>query len=623
MVSGCRAVACPWPDVSPPNDAPDDEERIIADWLNPSSSPVAGNEPEAIRPLPEVMAAQMAAGQVVDSLAAVVRELVENAIDAQATRITVQLWPELGRVQVVDNGRGIGEDSLPWAAMAHSTSKVRHPQDLWQVNSLGFRGQALHSMAQAGTLTLCSRPALAEQGWAVTYARTGAPLSPQPTAMAPGTIATVADLFAQWPSRRQGLPAPARQLRAVQGVIQDLALCHPEITWIAQTNDRPWFTIAPGPTAQAILPQRLPRVAEVDLRERIQPHLYAVIGLPDRYHRARPDWVKVAVNGRVVTLPDLEQGLIQAFRHTLPRHRFPLCFLHLSLPPQAIDWHRSPDKSALYLHHLEDWVAQGQACIRALLGQTPTTEGNPRVIQLIKTAEAGGGYGVTAGLTAGIETGTETRTAGEPEAEIHSGVNPGVNPGVNLSDPLPGGSLIGMGLTAVAQVQGCYIVAEQGDSLCLIEQHIAHERVLYERLQDRWTLVPLDQPVVLEGLNEDQREQLQRLGIVVDPFGPQRWAIRQAPAPLKNRPDLAEALRELSLGQNFDAALVAVACRTALRNGTPLSLPEMQAILNDWQRTRHPRTCPHGRPICLTLTETSLARFFRRHWVIGKSHGLG
>lgn len=526
----------------------------------------------------------MAAGQVVDSLAAVVRELVENALDAQATRITVQLWPELGRVQVVDNGRGIGEDSLPWAAMAHSTSKVRQPQDLWQVRSLGFRGQALHSLAQVGHLTLCSRPGVAKTGKAVSYAATGEPLTQQPVAMAPGTIATVTDLFFQWPSRRQGLPSPAQQLRAVQGVIQDLALCHPEIAWTAEVDDRIWLTIAPGPSAKAIIPQRLARVAEADLRERLTPNVYGVIGLPDRCHRPRADWVKVAVNGRVVTLPDLEQSLMQAFRNTLPRHRFPLCFVHLSLPPQAIDWHRSPDKSRLYLHSLEDWIAQAQGCVRTLLSQASGDEAdNPRVTQVLKASESEGAYGV------------------------------------DLSDLLPG--MVG-GLRAVAQVQGRYIVAELGDDLCLIEQHIAHERVLYERLQDRWVVVPLDQPVVLEGLTDDQRDQLQRLGLLPEEFGPQRWAIRQAPAPLAERPDLAEALLELSLGQNLDAALVATACRTALRNGNPLSLPEMQSLLNDWQRTRHPRTCPHGRPICLTLTETSLARFFRRHWVIGKSHGV-
>lgn len=572
-----------------------DEERAISDGLTPPFSAVAPgqDDPGAIHPLPAAMAAQMAAGQVVDSWAAVVRELVENALDAQATRITVQLWPELARVQVVDNGTGIAAESLPWAAMAHSTSKIRQPQDLWQVKSLGFRGQALHSLAQVGTLTLSSRPAMAAQGWTVNYADTGEPLSQRPTAMAPGTIATVDDLFAQWPSRQQGLPSPARQLRAVQQVVYDLALCHPRVTWMAQTHDRPWFAIAPGATAKAIIPQRLPRVAEADLRDMAESGVYGVIGLPDRCHRGRPDWVKVAVNGRMVMLPDLEQAMLQAFRHTLPRHRYPLCFLHLTLPPQAIDWHRSPDKSSLYLHHVENWVAQGETCVRTLLGQTPTPElSQRRVTQLIKSAEAEGRYGVTA-------TGA---SFANPEAVGGDGVG---------------------ALRAVAQVQNRYIVAEQGDGLCLIEQHIAHERVLYEQLQDRWAVVPLAQPVVLEGLTAAQREQLQRLGMATDPFGPDRWAIRQAPAPLQNREDLAEALVELSLGPDLDAALVATACRTALRNGTPLSLPEMQTLLNDWQRTRSPRTCPHGRPICLTLAETSLARFFRRQWVIGKSHGLG
>jgi DNA mismatch repair protein MutL len=135
-------------------------------------------------------------------------------------------------------------------------------------------------------------------------------------------------------------------------------------------------------------------------------------------------------------------------------------------------------------------------------------------------------------------------------------------------------------------------------------------------------LFPSPTPVTLERLTPRQQEQLERLGLAVEPFGNQLWAVRQAPAPLAERGDLTAALMELSLGSDLDAALVATACRTAIRNGTPLTPTEMQALLADWQRTRNPHTCPHGRPICLTLPETSLARFFRRHWVIGKSHGL-
>jgi DNA mismatch repair protein MutL len=552
----------------------------------------------------------IAAGEVIDSLGAVVRELVENAIDAQASAITISLWPALGRVQVADNGIGMTYENLRQAAIPHSTSKIRHQADLWQVSSLGFRGEALHSLAQVAQLELCSRPHQTTAGWQVRYSPQGEVLDEITVAIAPGTIATVSQLFANWPARRQRLPGTAQQLRQVQRVIHHLALGHPPLTWMAYLNDRPWFNLSPGATARALIPQMLKGVNESDLREGRQPipwddgppspsadrlskpaSLYGVIGLPDRCHRPRPDWVKVAVNGRLVTLPEIEQAILQAFRHTLPRHRYPLCFLHLTLPPGHIDWNRNPDKSAIYLHRLDHWIAHSQDCIDALLRQNAAhlsdRTHHQRLTQLLKASEPGGDY----------------------------------RPSVNLSDPLPSEGHPAA-LKAIAQVHNRYILAEHPDGICLIEQHIAHERVLYERLRADWQLVPLATPVVLEQLSTAQIQQLQRLGLMVEPFGNQLWAVRQAPAPLADREDLPDALLELSLGGNLDAAQVAIACRTAIRNGTPLSLEAMQHLLHDWQQTRAPRTCPHGRPICLTLEESSLARFFRRHWVIGKSHGV-
>ncbi len=177
-------------------------------------------------------------------------------------------------------------------------------------------------------------------------------------------------------------------------------------------------------------------------------------------------------------------------------------------------------------------------------------------------------------------------------------------------------------LRAVAQVHQMYILAEHPAGVWLIEQHIAHERVLYEQLRDRWQLVPLDPPLLLGPLSPRQIEHLQRLGLQVDLFGDALWAIRTVPEPLSQRDDCADAILEISRGGDLDAALVAIACRTAMRNGTPLTLAAMQTLLDQWQQTRNPRTCPHGRPICMTLNESSLSRFFRRHWVIGKSHGI-
>ena len=179
-----------------------------------------------------------------------------------------------------------------------------------------------------------------------------------------------------------------------------------------------------------------------------------------------------------------------------------------------------------------------------------------------------------------------------------------------------------MPLKAIAQVNKTYIIAEHESGLWLIEQHIAQERVLYEKLQDQWQLVNLEKPIILNHLSQNQIENLQHLGIEIDSFGEQAWAVRNAPELLAHRADCAEALMELSLGGDLSTAQAAIACRTAIRNGMTLNLAEMQTLLDQWKVTRHPQTCPHGRPIYLSLEESSLARFFRRHWMIGKSHGI-
>jgi len=179
-----------------------------------------------------------------------------------------------------------------------------------------------------------------------------------------------------------------------------------------------------------------------------------------------------------------------------------------------------------------------------------------------------------------------------------------------------------LSLSAIAQLHNTYIIAEHPAGIWLIEQHIAHERIIYEQLEAQWQLVSHDPPLILNDLSLPQQEQLERIGIEIDAFGEDTWAIRTVPLILQGRDDLTDAILELSQGGDLQTAQVATACRSAIRNGTPLSVPEMQEILNGWQRTRHPHTCPHGRPIYLSLAETSLAKFFRRHWVIGKSHGI-
>jgi DNA mismatch repair protein MutL len=539
-----------------------------------------------IQTLPIELVHLIAAGEVIDSLAAVVRELAENALDAGATRITVAVGVEQWQIRVTDNGEGMSLNDLQQAATSHSTSKIQDSQDLWRIQSLGFRGEALHGLAQLADLEICSRAIGQDEGWRVVYDHQGNPAQTETVAIAPGTIVTVSDLFGQWIPRRQASPASAQQLRAVQRVIQQLALCHPHVTWQVQQAQREWFTIAAGASAQQILPQVLPGVQVSDLRAaRPIKEVNLLLGLPDRCHRRRPDWVKVAVNGRVVSVPELEQTLLQGLRRTVPRDRYPVCFLHLHLSPDQVDWNRHPAKAEIYLHQLESWQQQVLKAIDQALqldtNSLPDAAHAPRIDNLIKAAETQGSYGVASSQTT-------------PFAPLR----------------------------ALTQVHNMYILAEHPTGMWLIEQHIAHERVLYEQLCDHWQLVTLAPPVILNQLSEAQIEQLQRIGVEVESFGDRLWAARTAPASLAQREDCAEALIELSLGGNLEAALVATACRTAIRNGTPLTHEEMQTLLEQWQQTRNPRTCPHGRPIYLPLEESRLSRFFRRHWVIGKSHGI-
>ena len=546
-----------------------------------------------IQVLPQDVIDLIAAGEVIDSLGAVVRELVENAIDAGADRITIDISPQNWRIQVSDNGRGMSREDLQLCSYAHSTSKIRQRDDLWQITSLGFRGEALHSIAQVARLRVASRHD-DDLGCYCLYNHQGEPDNLETIPIAIGTIVTVENLFGNFPVRRQALPSINKQLKDIQTLIHNFALCHPQITWQVFQDHQDWLRISPGKDASQILPQLVKSLHFNDLAslkldlttpDAELAQIELVIGLPDRISRHQPDWVRIAVNGRMVRSSELEQAIFEAFARTVPKDRYPVCFLHLHLNPRSIDWNRHPAKAEIYLHNLIFWQEQIISAIDKALGlnpeHIPEKAQNQRVSQILKAAEE-----------------KSTYIIGEKSRKNR------------------------LELKALAQIHQTYIVAEHPNGLWLVEQHIAHERVLYERLEDNWEIVPLDTPIILNQLTTRQIEQLQRLGLEVASFGDRSWAIRSIPVLLKEREDRADALLELSLGGDLQTAQVATACRSAIRNGTALSLEEMQNLLDDWQNTRNPRTCPHGRPIYLSLEETSLARFFRRHWVIGKSHGI-
>ena len=537
----------------------------------------------------------MAAGEVIDSPSAVVRELIENAIDAKATRITVSVWLDQWKIQVTDNGIGISVENLKIIAKPHSTSKILHPDDLSKINTLGFRGEALHSITQVAELELFSStqdPITATRsGWHAVYFDALRDPELEEVAIAPGTTVQVKNLFRNWESRRTSGQTLKQHLKSIQQCIYDIALAHPHLTLHVNQDDREWFVLSNTPTLTTRLLQVLPTGEKTDFREVKTDQLHLVVGLPDRISRRQSDWMRVVINGRLVDCPELLSTLSHHLRRMLPRDRYPIVIAHLTLPPNDLDWNRHPAKKTLYLQHLDHWqtrLTQGiETALHLDLNQSST-----RATSFLKAAEQRAGYGI--------------------DRSIH----PESPQSPQSSKKLP------HSLIAIAQVRNTYILAEHGGGMYLIEQHIAHERVLYEQICLRWKLVPVTETVMLRGLSARQVEQLEHISIEIDEFGDDLWAVRSVPELLLLRDDLPDALLELSHEPDLQGAQVAIACRTAIRNGTALDLPAIQSLLDQWQLTTNPHTCPHGRPIYLVLEESSLAKFFRRQWVIGKSHGL-
>jgi DNA mismatch repair protein MutL len=549
-----------------------------------------------IHTLPIEVVHLIAAGEVIDSLAAVVRELAENAIDANATRIVISIWTDSLSVQVSDNGCGMAIADLSQAATPHTTSKINNAEDLQQINSLGFRGEALYSLAQLADLNICSRPVLEPVGYQAHYDQYGnLPTSPKVVAIATGTVVTVHNLFSRYPNRLQSLPSNSQQVRKVQLQIQQMAIANPQVNWQVNLDNREWMTIWAGENASEILPQIISSIQPYDLVYKefaLTPspspagegsNISITLGLPNRLSRRRPDWVKIILNGRVINFPELEQTILSSLERTLPRNRFPVCIVNLNLPCDRIDWNRHPAKAEAYIQDLGDIQTQLKECITEAL-KVPESSSqinySSATNDLLRTAERKTSYLIPA---------------------KHE----------NFNQP-------NSSLKAIAQVLDTYILAEHAGGLWLVEQHVAHERVLFEQIETQWQIVAIEQPILLKQLSDDAIDRLQALGIEIEAFGNNLWAVRSLPEILIGHEDCVVILQEMAQQDDPTMARATAACRSAIRNGTKLEMSTIRDLLWQWQQTRNPHTCPHGRPICLAIDESDLARFFRRNWIVAK-----
>ena len=578
-----------------------------------------------IKLLSPELAAQIAAGEVVERPASVVKELLENALDAGAARISIAIQGGgIERIRVVDDGSGIPAAEVSLAFQHHATSKLSGPEQLDSIGTLGFRGEALPSIAAVSRMTLTTRPPAAAAGYAIEYAW-GQLLKEGSQGSPPGTAVTIADLFGNLPARRKFLKSAQAEGGRCHDLVSRYALAYPEIAFRLTIGDRQALaTPGNGRAADALLAVYGAEAAAAML-EVAGPdpetgyRLAGFAGAPN-LHRANRTYMTFFVNRRWIQSRLLSFALEEAYHGLLPEKRYPLAALNLILPYSAVDVNSHPAKREVRFHQEGKVYAALQRAVRAaLVAAAPVREfRGPRRAPAAADATATPGF---------FRSPLDSRAPGQAAASAASRPVAGNGPPAAAMTPqqaLPT-------LRVVGQVRLTYIVAESPDGMYLVDQHAAHERILFDRIvrqaaQREVPSQPLLTPAAVEltpaqaETLESHQEFLQAYGFGLEPFGDRNsYLLRAMPAILTSQ-DPAQSLRDVLDMAAFDGLLreredilaASVACHSAIRAGQSLTDAEMRALLEQLEVTDSPHTCPHGRPTLLHFSSYHMEREFGR-----------
>lgn len=617
------------------------------------------------------LANQIAAGEVVERPASVAKELLENSLDAGASRIDIEV--EQGGVKLLrvrDDGAGIDPDDLPLALARHATSKIRELEDLERVLSLGFRGEALASISSVARLTLTSRRRGAPQAWQVEAEGRDMATRVQPAAHPEGTSVEVRDLFFNTPARRKFLRSEKTEFEHLQEVVRRLALTHFEVGFHLRHNGKSVLNLHPasdeaqrarrvaGVCGPAFLEQALP----IDI-ERGGLRLWGWVGLPT-FSRSQADLQHFYVNGRAVRDRLVGHAVRQAYRDVLYNGRHPAFVLFLEIDPATVDVNVHPTKHEVRFRDsrmVHDFL---YGTLHRALADVRPQDQLPAAAAPLRSEPAAGGRpaGEFAGqnempLAAHVPAaapesswqppaGLQSRPAGsggrppvappasaQPQAELQGAYRQFFAP-LDGAPALPEaqGDVPPLGY-ALAQLKGIYILAENVHGLVLVDMHAAHERIMYERLKEAMASEGLrGQPLLVpETLALSQREAdcaeehagwFARLGFELQRLGPESLAIRQTPALLRQVQaaalvrdvlgDLLEYGSSDRIQAHLNELLATMACHGAVRANRRLGLPEMNALLRDMERTERSGQCNHGRPTWTQLGMDELDKLFLR-----------
>ena len=582
--------------------------------------------------LPAALANQIAAGEVVERPSSVVKELLENALDAEASTIFVDIEDGgRGLIRVVDDGVGMGRADATLALERHATSKIRSVEDLLAIGTLGFRGEALPSIASVSRFLVVTRPddevvgtELRIDGGAAAVVRdAGGPV---------GTRIEVRDLFHNVPARLKFLKRTATEMSHIHGLITAAALGYPHVHLRLSHNGRVSVDHPVAPSLKQRIFQVLGRrvtdhLYEVQLSDPIQVRGY--VSEPT-FHRTNAGGIHTFINGRWIRDKLVNHAVVSAYGNLLDRGRYPHAVLYLHVPPDEVDVNVHPTKAQVrFVHSGRIHEAIVRAC-RVTLASTPWVRAPAAVFQGGRDDARPGGTPVPLDRYGWARRLERPQRPPRPEPLARPEPPPRLDQELELEQGGPGWF---RRMRAIGQVDRTYLLCEGHGALHIIDQHAAHERVGYERIKAgfcdaRLARQQLLLPLQLElGAAEasavaDHLEVLGRLGFDLEPFGGQTWQVTAVPA-LLARADVERLVRDViaeldevgtatQAESRLDLLFSTMACHSVVRSGDRLEPPEIRALLEAMDDVDLGANCPHGRPVVITLPFTDLARRFHR-----------
>ena len=597
-----------------------------------------------IRRLPENLVNRIAAGEVVERPSSALKEVVENAIDAGANRIAIKLVDGgLTSLEVTDDGCGMSPEEMALALERHATSKLPN-EAIEQVATLGFRGEALPSIASVARFTLESRPHGAEQGWKRVVDH-GEIRDEGPAALPPGTRVRIENLFGKIPARRKFLRTPRSEYAACKDVVQRLAMARPDIAITLDHGDRRIFGLQAGEglanrVAQLVARELKDNGVAIDL-ERGAMRLTGIAGLPT-YNRGIADHQYLFVNGRPVKDRLLTGAVRGAYADMLARDRHAVLALFLELPCEDVDVNVHPAKSEVRFRDaqgvrgfivsgLRQALATGDkrsaqspdAGAMARWQQEPVREEPAAALRSMFSGRDWSAPQQRVAEASAACRGVEADVMAQPQGRAEEAV-----PVTQATDEYPLG-------IARGQVANTYIVAEAKDGLVLVDQHAAHERLVLERLREagaeeavaRSQALLIPEVVELDETScdrlEDAAPKLAEHGLAIERFGPSAMLVRSLPHAIA-RTDPEKLLRDIDddlalngeallLGEKLDLVLATMACHGSVRAGRVLRVDEMNSLLREMERTPRSGQCNHGRPTWVKLSMEDVEKLFGRH----------